>query len=233
MESGGQPSVMIEGAPTSIVAGTSIRLAALVVHDKPTVAWRASAGSMTPSGVYRAPLQPGRGAVDISATGTKGARDQRTITIIPAGTSRPAPAVPAPAASVPQPFLATPFSTIGSSSMAPVLPVPQAMLFNGRLVMTTTPGESGVVSLRAGLGSKALGGCVAKTPRHRSFTCQLNLGTIPRYASIRVMASLRVGTRIERSERPASVVPPMQLPVAGPLPPAAQLSPGWQFVCGA
>jgi len=48
--SGGQPGVMIEGAPASITAGTSVQLSALVVNDPPTVAWRASAGSITPGG---------------------------------------------------------------------------------------------------------------------------------------------------------------------------------------
>ncbi len=83
---GSAPSVTIEGAPASLVAGSSVQLSAHVVNDSPTVTWTASAGSITTGGLYTAPSEPPAGGkVTVTATSSKGAQDQRTIEITPVG----------------------------------------------------------------------------------------------------------------------------------------------------
>jgi lysyl oxidase/Big-like domain-containing protein len=78
------PVVTIEGAPSSLPAGTSVQLSAHVVNDGPSVTWSASAGSITSSGLYTAPPNPpAGGSVTITATSSKGAKGQRTIEITP------------------------------------------------------------------------------------------------------------------------------------------------------
>jgi hypothetical protein len=74
--------VTIEGAPASMVAGSSVQLSAHVVNDSPTVTWGASAGSITTGGSYTAPAEPpAGGSVTVTATSSKGAKDQRTIEV--------------------------------------------------------------------------------------------------------------------------------------------------------
>ena len=53
-----QPSVAIEGAPSAMIAGTSVQLAAKISNDGPAVVWEASAGSITAGGLYTAPSEP-------------------------------------------------------------------------------------------------------------------------------------------------------------------------------
>jgi hypothetical protein len=96
-----EPAVAIEGAPASITAGTSVQLSAHVSNDSPTVTWAvapaASAGTITPAGLYTAPAGvPSPDTVTISATTSKGAKDQRTIEIVAPAPDEPAPEEPAP-----------------------------------------------------------------------------------------------------------------------------------------
>jgi Lysyl oxidase/Bacterial Ig domain len=77
-----QPSVTIEGAPASMVAGTGVQLSAHVSNDSPSVTWKASAGSITTGGLYTAPSEPpSGGVVTVTATTSKGAHTQVAIEI--------------------------------------------------------------------------------------------------------------------------------------------------------
>jgi len=173
------------------------------------------------------------GSVVISATSPNGARDRRTIAIGPVQVARAAPALATGPAAGPQPLINALVSPAGASSFtAQALSPPEAVLFAGKLVMTTTAREAGQVSLHAYLGDRALGGCAVQTPGGRGFTCQLRLGGVSPFAPIRVSAGLRVGARIERSQRPAGRIPPFEMHVPDPLQPNGQGSPSWQFVCG-
>ncbi|HEY1450659.1 MAG TPA: lysyl oxidase family protein [Solirubrobacteraceae bacterium] len=90
-----EAEVAIEGAPASLIAGTSVQLSAHVSNDSLTVTWAASAGTITQAGLYTAPAEvPSGGTVTVSATTSKGAKDQRTIAIVAAAPSEPAPELP-------------------------------------------------------------------------------------------------------------------------------------------
>ncbi len=83
------PSVVIEGAPASMQAGSSVQLTAKVVNDSPTVTWGASAGTVTSEGRYTAPSEvPAAGKVTVTATTSKGAKAEKTIEVTPATGSK-------------------------------------------------------------------------------------------------------------------------------------------------
>jgi hypothetical protein len=87
-----EAEVAIEGAPASLTTGTSVQLSAHVSNDTPTVTWAASAGAITQAGLYTAPAEvPSGGTVTVSATTSKGAKDQRTIAIVAPPPNEPAP----------------------------------------------------------------------------------------------------------------------------------------------
>jgi Lysyl oxidase/Bacterial Ig domain len=76
------PAVTIEGAPTSMSAGTSVQLTAHVSNDSPTVTWKVSSGSITTAGLYSAPSEPPVGGkAVVTATTAKGAQTQVSIEI--------------------------------------------------------------------------------------------------------------------------------------------------------
>jgi hypothetical protein len=186
-----QPSVMIEGAPTSMIAGTSIQVSAVVAHTGSDVTWSANAGHLTSGGLFTAPSQaPHGGSVVLSATIANGAQDQRAITIVPVPSDQAAPAAPLAAQAE-----------------------PQAQWIDGKLVMTTRVRETGRVRLTAYFRKKRLGDCAAETPANRSFTCRLELGKALWHASIGVVASLRVGGKVLTSGRAAAPIPQMQMSV--------------------
>jgi hypothetical protein len=203
-----QPSVAIEGAPSSMIAGTSVQLSAKVSNDGPAIAWEAGGGSITAGGLYTAPSEPPPGgAVLVSARGEDGAADQRTIAILPIP-----PAVAAPVASPSTQAPGGGRSTPGGRTPARGLSRPQGMLIGRELIMTTRVTEAGRVRLSAYLGRRELGGCVARTPADRTFTCRLKLGRgISTDARIGVLASLRVGATLLQQSRPAARVQAMKM----------------------
>jgi hypothetical protein len=203
-----QPSVAIEGAPSGMIAGTSVQLAAKVSNDGPAVVWEASAGSITADGLYTAPSEPPRGAtVLVSASGEDGAGDQRTIAILPVP-----PPVAAPAASPPTEVPSGAGSPSGGSSPNQGLSRPRVTLIGRELIMTTRVTEAGRVRLSAYLGRRELGICATRTAANRTFTCRLKLGKrVSLDARISVLASLRVGRVLERQLRPAARVQGMKM----------------------
>jgi hypothetical protein len=203
-----QPSVAIEGAPSSMIAGTSVQLAAKISNDGPAVVWEASGGSITAGGLYTAPSEPPSGGTAlVSVRGEGGAADQRTIAILPVP-----PAVAAPAASplTQAPNGAAPPS--GGFSPNEGLTRPQVTLIGRELIMTTRVSEAGRVRLSAYLGRRELGSCAVRTPADRTFTCRLKLGKgISTDARIGVLASLRVGGALLQQLRPAARVQAMKM----------------------
>ncbi len=117
-----EPTVAIEGAPESMTAGTSVQLSADVTNDSSTVTWAASAGTITQAGLYTAPGEiPSGGTVTVSATTSKGAKDQRTIAIVAMPPNEPAPELP-PEGSTPE----TPVGNVlGGEANTPAAPTTQ------------------------------------------------------------------------------------------------------------
>jgi hypothetical protein len=225
------PSVAIEGAPTSMIAGTSVQLAANVSNDGPAVVWEASGGSITAGGLYTAPSEaPAGGDVLVSARGENGVADQRTIAILPV----PAPvampsAIPstggAPGSAPGGGHLAPGGSSSrGGSSSSTSLTFPRVTLIGRELIMTTRVTEAGRVRLSAYLGRRELGTCVVRTIANRTFTCRLKLGKgVSLDARISVLASLRAGGVLERQLRPAARVQEMKMKGGADLVPGLHL----------
>jgi hypothetical protein len=195
-----RPRVMIEGAPASVLAGTSVQLSALLSHGGSGVTWRASGGSITAQGLYTAPSHvPPGGSILLSATGRNGARDRRMIRILRVTSPQPAPAAPLASAAQPYP-------------LARVVTPPQAIVVAGKLVMTTRFAAAGQAGLSAYVGTRRIGACVVLTPAERNFTCRLSLAGVSPGASISVWAVLRAGGRILQSSRAAAPIPRMSMP---------------------
>lgn len=217
----GQPSVAISGAPSTIIAGTSVQLSALVTNDIQGVTWSASEGTITPAGLYTAPQSPpAGGTVVITAKSAKGGQGQASIAILPVPVPEPLPA--AATSSTPAGSGTTPAGTTitvgttgtlgASSSVPPVIFRPEAILVGRKLVMTTKVTRAGKARLTAYLGRHRLGTCTVETPAGRSFSCRLTLEKGVRLnARISVLASLRVGSTLFSSLRPAAPVPRMNM----------------------
>jgi hypothetical protein len=179
------PSVAISGAPASMIAATSVQLSATVSNDSPGVTWSATAGTITSSGRYTAPSQPPAGGnVTVAVQAAGGARDQRSIRILPVPPKHAKPRAPA------------------------LLNKPGAMLIGRRLYMSVIAREAGRLRLTALLRGHPIASCSARVKRHQSFTCST---TLPRgvssHAPISVWATIRVGHHTIQTVRPALRVP--------------------------
>jgi hypothetical protein len=213
-----RPSVMIQGAPASITAGTSIQLSALVVNSDAGVAWHATAGSISSNGLYAAPSRvPRGGAVSIVALDA-GARDERRLAITPVPTAHAAPAAPFSVAA-------------GGSASLPAVSAPTATVVAGNLVMTTATGEAGWVRLTAYLGRRRLGSCATQTTVQH-VTCRLKLHRVSRRAAVRVSASLRVGRHVITRAQPAIELGQLAMAMNTPTVPASAGISAWALICG-
>jgi hypothetical protein len=198
---------MIEGVPSKVTAGTAIKLTAQATGSGGGVSWSASAGSVTSAGIYVAPSASVTGRqVTLTARTSAGASDQRVITVLRPPNPQPAPEL------APQEVPAAGSSqSPGSASAQPLLAPPQGRRFQYRngLIVTTRPGASGVVALSAYSRGERVGGCSARTPAGRAFSCLLSLpATVSRHASIGLVATLSAGGRTVRSvQRPAPIAP--------------------------
>jgi hypothetical protein len=217
-----RPAVMIEGVPSSLTAGTAIQLAAVTAPSGASVSWHASAGAITPGGVYTAPSDVPRDATVALWVSAGKARDERRITIAPVESSRPAPAAPPPS------------PPAGAGRGAAALTAPRTVLIDGKLIMTTMLQAAGRARLSAYLGRRRLGSCVVKTPANRSFTCRLKLAPALRHAPISRWASLRIGARIISRATAADTVAPMAMPLkaATALGLNTSVPSSARFVCG-
>ena len=226
-----QPSVSIEGAPASMVAGSSVQLKAVVKNDSPEVSWSTSGGSITSSGSYTAPSAAG-GTVTITArlSDDRSVGEQRVITIL---------AVPPAVAAIANPISAPTSSSTGHGStlgthiaVLPAVARPQVMLDGRTLIMTTRLGKAGRARLSAYIGRRRVGTCVVETQAGRSFTCRVKLGArVSLKTPISVWASLRIGKQILQALRAAAPVPRMKMPGMSPLPSSAVAALAAKYIC--
>jgi hypothetical protein len=207
------PRVAIAGAPASMIAGTSIQLSAALADNAPRVSWSASAGSISPGGLYTAPsVAPAGGTVTLLARGARGGEDRRAIAIAPVPPAAPAPTAPLPGAAASTSAASGGGPKLALSSVSSGVSQPEAMLVGHTLVLTAKTLVAGRVGLSASLDGRSLGGCTIPTPAGRSFTCRLALAkSISPSAPIATAASLRVGDRTLRSLRPAAPVARMKM----------------------
>ena len=203
-----QPSVAIEGAPSSMIAGTSVQLSAKVSNEGPGIVWEASGGSITAGGLYTAPSEPlPGGTVLVSAHGEDGAGDSahdrdpaRPVTrrgaycdSLRGGAGRR------------RLTLRRPLAQRGSRA-------PAGHIDRARADHDDAGDRGGPVWLSAYLGRRELGTCVTRTAADRTFTCRLKLGKgISVNARIGVWASLRVRGVLLRQSRPAARVQAMKM----------------------
>jgi hypothetical protein len=192
------PSVTIEGAPTSIIAGTSVQLAAPAEEGAHAISWQASAGRITAHGLYTAPRHSPHGRKVVIHARRGNRSDERTITILPVPVAQAAPAAQFPVPSA------------GATTSG--LTTPQALLVGPKLILSTRAGRAGVVSLSAYIGNRRLGGCSARTSAGRGFTCRLSLPGLSAYSSIAVRATLRGRSVKLTSLRAPALVAAMSMP---------------------
>jgi hypothetical protein len=201
--------VAIAGAPASVIAGTSVQLSAVGAGGH-AVRWSASAGSITPDGLFTAPSTPPVGdEVTVSADGEQGSGDRRTIAVVPAPVPQPAPVAPEAEAqtTVPATGQAAPLALPTAAVSRP-----EAMFVGRMLVMDARANAAGQIALEASLDGRSVGGCTARTPAGRSFTCRVTLpGWASPQAPLSATATLRDGAASARSVRPAAPVPGMKM----------------------
>lgn len=176
------PRVTIDSAPASVETSHSAQLSATVENDLPGVTWSVDgvdggngvAGTISPSGLYTAPSSvPAGGHVTIGARSASGAHDQRVVAIAPEPVPIPSPGTPPP---TPRPH-----SLLSSIAVAR----------QGRvLAMSVIPAKTGTIELKARAGSHHFGGCRARQPARRRFSCRVNLRPGQRLGKLKVVARL-------------------------------------------
>ncbi len=226
-----KPSVAIEGAPTSMIAGTSISLSASVGDDTDEVKWSSSFPTIAASGpttaTYTAPSTPPPGGfVTVTAESPHSGRDQKTIQITPYVTPPASPQVPPATAPTPAP-------TTGKSGDTNTLALstPTAMLIGRKLYLTATAEQAGRLRLTAILRRRKLGSCVSEVKRRQAFTCTTRLPRgVSANARIGVWATLRVGYRLIQTVRRPAPVPSQMKAMAVASWRGVQAA--WRYLCG-
>lgn len=190
----GPAAVAISGAPQSLATGASAQLTATkTAGPSPHLTWRVDGtvggdavhGTVTQSGLYRAPdaVPPGE-VVRVGASAEDGTTAEVAIRIVAAPPPRPAPDVVSP---VP-------------TTSRPVTPRRATAQRRGRrvLVRLTAP-ATGRLRVVVRVGSRRLGGCRVRAAARRRVTCSILLTRRQarvRRGRLRVSASLRVGPRV-------------------------------------
>ena len=224
-----QPTLAIEGAKESLLAGTSLELSTTVANDSGGVEWEASTGAVKPVGtlgsdaVYTAPT-----LVSAGSTATLTARlhddpavkDEISVKLIAPPASEPLPEVPAVPPVVESHPTARPAPShpnLTPVSVAPLKPAahlstPRAMLLGSRLFISAVPQQAGRIRLSVYLGTRRLGTCAAVTPGRRTFTCAIRLKSRAFWSvPLRIVASLRDGAYVWSATRPPKQVPEMKM----------------------
>jgi hypothetical protein len=183
------PSLSISGAPTGLVAGTSAQLTANLTNLSGGVTWTATAGTVSPAGLFTAPAAPpagGTAVVRATSATNPSVSAQVTIPILPAPALTAAPGVNG-AVNAGQKLLSRlAFRVVNRTIVVTKIatgPKP------GRLVMTTV------------LKRKVLGRCIIpRVGANKTVTCKTTMTRPYPLAKVRVQAVLvsRDGTRAVR-----------------------------------
>lgn len=157
-------SVTISGAPGLMFAGTSVRLSANL-----PVAWSATAGAITPDGVYTAPLTPGLVLVRAAAGDNVG---EALISVV-AAPERPA----------------LPRACSGRAVSSPIGRLCVRRV-NGRLLVGTVPARAGRLRVVVKRGRKVVKRCTWTASAGRNYACRFRVASGPR---LRVVVTQRGG----------------------------------------
>jgi hypothetical protein len=184
------PSVAISGAPASMIAGTSVQLTAALANLPGGVTWGASAGSISPAGLYKAPATPPKGgAATVRATSTANPAvlGQVAIAIKPK---------PKQLAS-PDPFGSL---TAGRKLLSPL----RIRVVNRRTIVgkVVTGRKGGRVTITTTFKRKVLGRCSARVGARKGFTCKVKLKRSYPLKKVRMTAKFTAkggGTAVRRS----------------------------------
>ena len=193
------PSITISGAPAQLIAGTGVQLSAIVAHAGGGVTWSASAGSISPGGLYVAPATPPPGGVvTVRATSDSvgGLAAEATISIAPAPPAAPAPVPPAAVTAPPPAKLLSKLTFARAGGRAVV-----ATLTTGR--------RAGRVTVTVTRGPRVVGRCGARVTANRTVSCRI---VVPRrfpLPGIRATATIAFGGRVAAVRR-ATLAPPLR-----------------------
>ncbi len=202
-----QASVAISGAPSHIVAGTSVQLLATVVGDPPAVQWKvngaaggtAASGIISSAGLYTAPdVPPSGGTVTITASSAH-ASNQVTMLIDPKPAPQPAPdpiptPTPTPPAPAPQPA-PTPTPT-PAPQPAPTPTASADSTDTTTLPVVTPPTEPATTPLLPPIESKARLLPVLEAPTLAQRGNVLVIGTLSRKAGTIDVSAWKGSSRV-------------------------------------
>jgi hypothetical protein len=186
---GNSVSVAISGAPAKLLVGTSAQLSATVANAPGGVTWSASAGTISPAGLYVAPAkQPAGGSATVRATSQEepSASAVATIAIAPAGKPKPAPGIANMAAG--RKMLSS--LKIGRRGARTIVGKVVTGSRGGRLVFTAT------------FNGKVLGRCSSKPKARRAVICKFTLKRSYPLTKVKITAKLTVAggkTAVRRS----------------------------------
>jgi hypothetical protein len=168
-------SVAISGAPAAVVAGTAVRLQAVVSGAAQGVRWTASAGTVDASGLFTAPAAVPPGG---------------TVTVRAASTAAPGAAAEVVLAIVPAPVPVAAPGRAGVTALRRSLTLTRS----GRiLVVRVTPPRLGRLAMVAVRGRAPLASCVRPAARARRTACALRLPARVTGLPVRVIVRLRSG----------------------------------------
>jgi hypothetical protein len=217
------PSVRITSAPSSLVAGTSGPLTAESKNDAGGIEWSASGGATVRSesingerATLTAPPQAGTIAVTARLADNPAVLTTQEVAVAPTSPAEPVPGLPP--------------VTLGGGTGTPnggvqgtktvqqtTLTKPRAMLVGRYAELSTRAGLAGRVRLSLYARKHLLGTCASITPGGRTFTCRLKLSRPRLDERLRVIASLRSGSRLLVETLGPERIPKMVMVRAGNL----------------
>jgi hypothetical protein len=195
-----RPRVAIGGAPAVMLAGTSAQLSAVLAGGRGPVRWSASAGAISPGGLFTAPA--GGRTVVLRANYPGAHADTLRVRVVAAAEPRPAPAAVATVSSGPAAARAAGAAPVGAL---------QAMLFGKELVVTAQIGTPGRVELSAQVGTRELGSCSLRTPGGFGFTCRLAMRGASAVERMTVVARVWKGRTLIARRRISGFIPNMKM----------------------
>jgi hypothetical protein len=201
LENDGSMLVTISGAPETVQTGASAQLSAVVQNGPPDVTWSvdgvdggsASSGTISASGLYRAPAQvPPAGQVQVSARTASGDSGEVVIKIVKAPVAQPAPDVPGAVLGVQD-------QSDPDAKKKPLLSPLRFARHGKRLLVSLRSTKAGVVVVRARKHGRRIGHCRSRVTANQRMTCSIGLNRLrPRVAAFICRVPRTSGLRLAR-----------------------------------